>query len=84
MFSIAQIPALAIRRRRLIFFIIFSLIFLLGFVPMADVLASGGVSALDVLILVLFAILFQPGCLWRHSLVGGLLDIAPRRRSIPH
>lgn len=59
MFSLNQIPLRVVRRRRLLFICLASLIFLLGFLPMADVLASGGINTLDILILVLFTILFS-------------------------
>lgn len=59
MLSIAQIPPRTVRRRRLIAFALCSAIFLAGFAPMADVLATGGLNVLEILILCLFAILFS-------------------------
>src|SRR5690349_7503792 len=58
MFSIAQIPPRTVRRRRLIFFFIWALVFTAGLVPMVDILLSGKFGVLKVLILALFTVLF--------------------------
>jgi membrane glycosyltransferase len=58
MLSLRQISPAIVRRRRLIFFILASLIFAAGFLPFIDILSKGGWGVLKIIILALFAVLF--------------------------
>lgn len=58
MLSLAQISPSRVGRRRWVFFLVCSAFFLLGFAPMVNVLATGGFTVLDWIILLLFAVLF--------------------------
>ena len=58
MFSLTQIPMRTVRRRRVVFLALGGLIFMLGFVPLLDVLRAGGFTLLDLAILLLFSVLF--------------------------
>ena len=58
MFSIAQISPRSVARRRTVFFGLCYLIFLLGVGPMVQILARDGFRPLDVVILLLFMVLF--------------------------
>src|SRR5690348_11526949 len=58
MLSIAQISPRSVRRRRLVFFGLCSLIFLLGVAHMVQILSRGGFNPLKLVILLLFIILF--------------------------
>jgi membrane glycosyltransferase len=58
MLSIADIPAAQILRRRLIFCSIYTLVFMLGFLPMLEIVWQARLGLLSIAILVLFVILF--------------------------
>lgn len=58
MFNIGQIPARAVRQRRVIFLAVAAVIFLLGLIPLIDLLASDGFRVLDLVMVLMFTVLF--------------------------